>query len=385
MSKRGKKKDNDINESSFGFNTKSITNDLMKPIKKPKGLNYVKYYKPTKEGLIQQADLLYLPYATKNDSKYLLVVIDTSGLALDFEELKDRGAEDVIKAFQKIYKRNYLMKPKMIRTDKGGEFDNELFKEYLKKNKIEHIFSRVKRKSQMALVERLNEEIGRAIFYYLNSQEIRTGTTITNWRHLIPKLREILNERYKTRQEMLNKKRENLPYIPPRCQGEVCDVLNEGEMVRIGLDYPRSIEGIKETGAFRAGDIKYSVKPYKIERVIIKPDNPPLYKIEGIPYTYFNRDQLLLASKPYENKAQDIFIIEKLIRKNKNNTYRVKWKDSYVDEATKRKYQNDIGKIIKRRKNQEGQDEYLIQWKITTEPAKNISKTLKDNFNNKTK
>lgn len=381
MSRRGKQKD-DINEQAFGFNTRSMVKQLMKPVKEPKGQNYIQYYKPTEVNIIQQADLLYLPYTTKQDPKYLLVVIDTSGLALDFEQLKDRGAGDVVNAFKKIYKRKYLKIPKMMRTDKGGEFDNEIFKKYLKQNGIEHIFSRVGRKSQMALVERLNEEIGTAIFYYLNSQEVKTGTTITKWNHLIPRLREILNERYKGRQEKLNIKRQKMPYQPPRCQGNTCDVLNEGDYVRVAYDYPRSIEGIKESGKFRAGDLKFSVKPYKIERVIIKPDYPPMYKIEDIPYTYFNRNQLLVASKEKrQEQPQDIFIIDKIIRRNKNNSYRVKWKDSIVDEATKRKYREQIDKILKASRDEEGNMKYLIKWKITTEPASNISKTLKDKFN----
>jgi len=63
------------------------------------------------KGVYQQADILYLP--EDKGFKYLLVVVDLYDNSVDAEPVKDilSNSNDVLKAFGKIYSRDYLDLP----------------------------------------------------------------------------------------------------------------------------------------------------------------------------------------------------------------------------------------------------------------------------------
>jgi len=57
--------------------------------------------------------------------------------------------------------------------------------------------------------------------------------------------------------------------------------------VRVILDYPINIAtGKKLDGKFRKTDIRWSEKIHKIENIVIAPNQPPLYQLEGIQANY---------------------------------------------------------------------------------------------------
>ena len=57
--------------------------------------------------------------------KYLLVVVDTCTRLIDAEQLKDKIASSVVKAFKKIYNRDILDIPKNANFDAGTELHGE--------------------------------------------------------------------------------------------------------------------------------------------------------------------------------------------------------------------------------------------------------------------
>ena len=57
-----------------------------------------------------------------------------------------------------------------------------------------------------------------------------------------------------------------------KCEGDECNILNIGDVVRYKLNYPIDFKGNRLIGNFRMGDVKWSLKPTKITKVILLPD-----------------------------------------------------------------------------------------------------------------
>ena len=79
----------------------------MTTIKKPKHYNRVKDNVAPIENQNFMADLLFLP-TTKQDFKYLFVIVDLATDEFDCEPLKNKEPVNVVKAIEKIKKRKYI-------------------------------------------------------------------------------------------------------------------------------------------------------------------------------------------------------------------------------------------------------------------------------------
>lgn len=82
------------------------------------------------------ADLADVSNTSKyNDGvTYLLIVIDVFSKYLFIEPLKSKRAKDVLQAFERVLRHDRA--PHILQTDKGGEFNNKLFKSGLGKRDI---------------------------------------------------------------------------------------------------------------------------------------------------------------------------------------------------------------------------------------------------------
>jgi len=108
-----------------------------------------------------QADILYLPHDDGN--KYLLVVVDVGSRHVDAEPLKSRTSEDTLSAIKKMYKRKHLDQPKRIEVDAGSEFKNKFSKWCHNENIVLRV-AKTGRHRQQAIVERMNQTIGKALY-----------------------------------------------------------------------------------------------------------------------------------------------------------------------------------------------------------------------------
>ena len=78
---------------------------------------------------IDLASLIY--YADENDGyKYLLVVIDIFSRYGWVEPLKDKTANEIVKAFDKVLQEGRI--PKRLRSDSAKDFTSEKFQKYVK-------------------------------------------------------------------------------------------------------------------------------------------------------------------------------------------------------------------------------------------------------------
>lgn len=282
------------------------TPQKVKPINQPK-------MTARKRDDVHQIDILFLP--NDNGYKYLLVVVDTATRLLDMEPLKSKEASKVSQALDKIYKRNILNKPFLLKFDDGTEFKGQ-FTFYLIISGIAFQRGRTGRHRQQALVEHANQQIQKAIFHKQLKKELSTGKPDRSWVKDIPKLRLILNAKRERKPQKFKPK-------PPRCKGKSCKLLSRGQKVRVIKEYPVDITGKRLPGRFRTGDIRWDIEPTEIEKVVIFLDQPPLYQVKGIPNVYYTREQLQLTNDKDLIKEQeaihepDLEIIKILGRSNK--------------------------------------------------------------------
>lgn len=290
------------------------------------------------KGVYQQGDILYLP--EDKGFKYLLVIVDLYDNSVDAEPVKDILSKDndVLKAFQKIYSRNYLEIPLILTLDKGAEFTQQKVIDYLKGLAINVKFSLTGRSRQLAYVERMNQRIGTILLKRMTNQELITGQVSKEWVDDIKPLIKLLNERKKK-----PLKQELAP--DPIANEYTGKLLKIGTKVRLLLDKPvDAVRGKRLIGDFRSGDIRWTTKIYKITEVLLKPGFPPMYLTDADDNVARTKNQLQKVSKKDEEPDArfirgnpDTYIISKILNKkveNRKTFYLVKWKGFKEDEAT---------------------------------------------------
>jgi len=330
-------------ERIFGFeknNNKNLLDELYRPPRPDKGVDMPRFQQVVRNHT-HQADILYLPHDDGN--KYLLVVVDVGSRHVDAEPLKSRTSEDTLSAIKKMYKRKHLDQPKRIEVDAGSEFKNKFSKWCHNKNIVLRV-AKTGRHRQQAIVERMNQTIGKALYYRMNAQELLTYQVSKEWVEDLPHLIKILNKRADKRKP-IKLKNEIL------CKDGSCHILPIGTKVRAVYDEPRNIVDDKVWGTkFRSTDLRFNPKIRTIMHVSLKPNSPPLYILDGhggqmgydsVAYT---KNQLrvvhkneLLPSRDFIRGKQTKYVVEKIIGKKKKNDkifYKVLWRGYNKDEAT---------------------------------------------------
>ena len=268
--------------------------------------------------------------------KYALTVIDANSRACDAEPLKTKTADEVLKAFKKIYNRNYLKLPKyQLQVDAGNEFKGVVAK-YFKDKHVSIRVGKPGRSRMQAMVERLNQTIGSALHKRMVAQELFLEQTSKQWVSDLPKLIGLLNKRAK------KAKRKPPPNIPV-CEGDSCNTLNRGDKVRVQLDHPIDyVTHERLHGKFRSGDIRWHPTERIIREVLIKPNSPPLYLLNGVigsrkvePVAY-TKNQLQVIPKNEQLPKPNVirgqptqYVVEKILGKKKIQNkiyYNIKWK-----------------------------------------------------------
>jgi hypothetical protein len=283
-----------------------LVDNLLKPVK-----NDTKKNTPTSscqltaKNQVHQIDILYLPH--DNGYKYALVVVDLYSGLTEAEKLKTRTAQEVIKALTKIYSRDVLDVPLKLEADQGSEFKGN-FNGFVKNNKIVLKRGKTNRHRQQSVVERRNRMIAEKIFRRQTAQELLTGEASTQWTEDLHIYIKLINKNLKkTKCNPLDTKWE------PRCEGDACNLLNEGTKVRAKLEYPINPATGKRLmengGRFRATDIRWDPEIRTIEKIILNPNQPPMYilndngKDAEIGYT---KNQLQVISDNEKNPSKSV-------------------------------------------------------------------------------
>ena len=257
--------------------------------------------------------------------KYIFTNIDVfSKIAYAFP-LKSKKIGDIKSCFEKIFKNN---KPKYIWSDKESSFFSKEMQQFFKDNnvKIYHTNSHLK----AVVIERFN----RSLRELMMKEFVKNNNTV--WYNILPKLIKIYNNRYHSTIKMkpIQVNKNNEKYIKENIytynKTSKIPKFKINDLVRISL---------KRRDLFDkpSGNIKWSEELFKIHS--INKSNVITYKIkdlndEIIKGIFYERE--LLKSK----NTSGVYIIEKIIRKNKNK-YLVKWR-GYSNDFNSWVNENDI-------------------------------------------
>jgi len=309
------------------------------------------------ENNTHQADILFLPWDTRNGKTYAyaLIVVDVATGKTDGEPLeknepesnKKKGewngpkSEDVVKAFKAIYNRKtFLKQPTILTTDSGREFTEPPFQKYIKDNNISWKKAVRERHRQVGLVERRNYTIGRAIMMHQFAQEQLTQKPSTEWLRIFPDVIKEVNKRFDHKpysDDDLNKK-----YGDPMMNKT--SILPIGTRVRIMLTEPKDFKERRVHGSFRAGDHRWTQDIYKIKGYIIDPHQPVLYKL----------------NKKLKDHEKAAFVRQelKVVKNTEEDAPRTLVPENSMNDFA-------INRIIDKRTNPERRNrvEYLIRWK----------------------
>lgn len=298
-------------------------------LEKQKVFNKVKYNIPMREDINFQADTLYLP-ETKQGYKYLLVVVDLASDEFDIEPMKNIDTKTTSTAFQKMMKREHLNFPKIIRTDDGTEFKDK-FTKMLSKNDVLQKTALAKRHKQLSNVESLNKQLGRLLNGYMNMKEKQTGKVFREWTDIVDIVRKDLNE---IRKIDITKDVSEYDEFNPTFNPDKEPKFKVGDMVHEKLDYPENALGNKQkTENFRVGDVRFSMVPKKIERVLYMNSQPWYrYMLSGINKVSYSEYELIKSRFRTERYKVKSIINSRDVGRTKE--YLVWWQGYKKKDAT---------------------------------------------------
>ena len=272
------------------------------------------------------ADLAsFIPYSNDNDDyKYLLVVIDIFSRYAWVEPIKDKTANEIVKAFDKIISEGRI--PHRLRTDGATDFTSKKFQDYIKSKKITHFTTHGVK--QANYVERFIKTIKSKIYRYIVQNNSPRYIDVLD--KLVKSYNNTWHSGIRAIPSQVTKKNEKelwwQMYWPKhkfikrrRKQKKVAYKFNIGDKVRVS--YRRS--------AFeRAYNAKWSSEIFKIQRSYRR-ENQPVYKIGD----WFNKPQkgtfYQAELQKVENDEDSLFLIAKIIKykgRGKNKEALVSWK-----------------------------------------------------------
>ena len=296
------------------FTMEDLSQELNKPTinKFPRQKVIVNYINE-----IHSTDLVDMTQYSKINKgyKYIFTNIDVfSKIAYAFP-LKSKKIQDIKPCFEKIFEKN---KPKYIWSDKEPAFLSKEMQQFFKNNnvKIYHTNSHLK----AVVIERFN----RSLRELMIKEFTKNNNTV--WYNILPKLIKIYNNRYHNTIKMkpIQVNKSNEKYIKENIYAYDKTSKNPkfkiNDLVRISL---------KRRDLFDkpSANIKWSEELFKIHS--INRSNVITYKIKDL-------NNNIIEGIFYEKELQrskntsEVYIIEKIIRKNKNR-YLVKWRN-YSDD-----------------------------------------------------
>ena len=239
------------------------------------------------------ADVMFMP-TDKFGYKYILVVVDLANDEFDIEPMKHKSPDATMNAFNKIFKRDYIKKPKYTITTDAGKECLGVFKKWMYNESIYHKITLPGRHKQLANVDSLINQLNALFNGLMNKVEEKTGKVSKSWIKYVPQIREALNE---VRRKDLDPDHDQPMYEIFDKKGKMIEPkFKVGDLVHVMLDRPVDANGNVLPGKFRTGDYRYDSKPRKIKQVLMYPgDVLYRYIISGIKYVSYAEWELLRA------------------------------------------------------------------------------------------
>ena len=282
---------------------------------------------------IHSTDLVDMQLYSKVNKgyKYIFTNIDIFSKIAYAYPIKSKKIQEVKACFEKIFKNNM---PKFIWSNKEAAFFIQEMQQFFKDNnvKIYHTNSHLK----AVIIERFN----RSLRELMMKEFVKNNNTV--WYNILPKLIKIYNNRYHSTIKMkpveINKNNEKYIKENIYTYNKTTEIpkykIKINDLVRISL---------KRRDIFDkpSSNIKWSEELFKVHS--INKSNVITYKIKDLNDTIIEGIFYEKELQKTKNTSQE-YIIEKIIRKNKNN-YFVKWR-GYSNDFNSWIDKNDITKYL---------------------------------------
>ena len=272
-----------------------------------------------------------IKYSKQNKNyKYILTVIDFFSKYSWCYPLKTKKSEEIINPFNDIFKKS-KRKPKLIQSDEGTEFTNNVTQTFFKNNNITwyHTFNR---DIKCSICERYNRTILNKIYknFTLNNNTI--------WINDLDKLVNKYNNSYHRSIKMkpiLASKKSNENYV----RNNLYNFKYTNKKPKFSIDDRVRVSLLKNT--FEKSYISnWSQEIFIIDN--IKTSNVHYYFLKDLQGEKI--DGMFYEQELLKTKQNDLYIIEKIIKKV-GNKYLLKWKN-YPDKFNSYVNQNDIVKYL---------------------------------------
>jgi len=286
-----------------------------------------------------QADLAEVQdIASKNRGyRYILTVIDIFSRYAWARPLKSKRGEDVTAAFRDIFQEGRI--PKRLQTDQGREFENHHMRALLDEHNIE-LFS-VKSAYKAAIVERFNRTLKHRLWRYFTSE---------NKQEWIDVLQDALYAYNHSVHRSIKRKPAD---VTANVVGEVRDVMSKRPEPAAGRDDIRVGDKVrisKVKSVFAKGYLpNWTEEIFTVERVIRK-NKPFMYKLKD-----YNNEVIEGSFYRHEiqpiTKTDDVYLVEKVIRRERRHGVRwcfVKWQ-GYPTSMNSWVRESDISQVAHRR------------------------------------
>ncbi|KAJ8020517.1 hypothetical protein HOLleu_40127 [Holothuria leucospilota] len=265
-----------------------------------------------------QADLVDVSSLSRQNKghRYILTCIDIFSKYAWARVLKNKTGKSIVNAFQSIFKER---QPKSLQTDKGTEFKNQLFQQFLRKNNI-HFFT-TNNETKASVVERFNRTLKSRMWRYF---------TANGNRRYIDVLQKFLVSYNKSLHRSIGKAPEDVNVTN---QEEVWQALygrdfspdQSEQKFKLELNDPVRIS--MATRPFRKGYLpQWTDEVFTVSERHSR--NPPVYTLkdyggETIEGTFYDYELQKVS------KTDHTYRIEKILKRRKRNgrkEYFVKWK-----------------------------------------------------------
>jgi transposase InsO family protein len=243
-------------------------------------------------------------------NRYILTCIDVFSKFAWAQPLRNKGAVTVAEALRKILAATERQ-PVRIETDKGTEFYNVHFRRLCREVGAEHFSSNSRHKS--AVVERFNRTL-KTILYRMFTQS-RTY----EWVERLEKALYIYNNRYHRSIKMkpVDVHQGNAEEVYQNLYGtqpSTGKLLEQGQLVRIS-----KVKHIFEKGYLP----NYTEEVFRITTV--KPGRPHQYVLTDLLEEELEGNFVSEELSPVDKDDDAIWRIEKVIKRDRNGRYFVKW------------------------------------------------------------
>ena len=271
-----------------------------------------------------QADLVEMrEFSNENDGyNYLLTVIDCFSKYAWAIPIKNKTAEEIIKSFDNIFKER---KPLKLQTDKGKEFINKKFQNFLKTNDV--VWFSTNSEFKASIVERFNRTLKTKMWKYFTQVGNR------KWINVLDDLVYNYNNTYHTSIKMTpikGSKKENESVVYKNLYAKILKQ-DDSHKFKIG----DKVRISKYKGVFDKGYLpNWTTELFTTSKVM--KTNPVTYKIED-----YNKEQV--SGSFYEpelvlfNKKDELYEVEKILKQrieNGKKEYFVSWKGYPISMAS---------------------------------------------------